>query len=131
METGLTKNKIIAELSRSPHGKLAEYIPIGVAAAQQEAEFFAHLIAWDRVKGQVRDAKVALPIVSLMAPTYPAEFVENSLAHLAQLGPREMLKGLRFILETRIPGRMTSITHVLGVALREREKNWPRWERTP
>lgn len=146
METGLTKNQVISELSRSPHGKLAEYIPIGKQAAQQHAEFFAHLIAWDRLKGQVRDAKVALPVVSLTVPGYPEELIENSFAALSLLGPREMLKALRFALEIRAQlalgpsktpkgsrdsrGVMTQFTTILGISLLDREKNWPKWERT-
>src|SRR5258706_1456762 len=128
-ETGLSKNKIIAELSKSAHGDLKEYIPLGRQAAIEHSEFFAHLIAWDRLKGAIRDSKIALPIVSLLAKNYPAEFVENSLAHLTLLNPREQLKALRFVLETRVPGHMTGISHVLGISLLEREKNWPRWER--
>ena len=108
---------------------LKEYIPVGKKAAVEQSEFFAHLISWNRTKGQVRDSKIALPLVSLMAPTLHPEFVENALAHLTQLGPREQLRGLRFVLENRIPGHMTSIMHVLGVSLLEREKNWPKWER--
>ena len=44
---GLTKQKIFAELSKSPHGKLAEYVPVGKQAVAQEGEFFQHLIAWN------------------------------------------------------------------------------------
>ncbi len=128
-ETGLSKNKIIAELSKSAHGTLKEYVVIGKQAAEQHPEFFAHLIAWNRLKGSVRDSQVALPIVSLLAKAYPAEFVENSLAALSLLNPREQLKALRFVLETRVPGHMTGISHVLGISLLEREKNWPKWER--
>lgn len=130
METGLTRNSIIAELSRSPHGELKEYIPLGKRAAKEDPQFFAHLIAWDRVKGQIRDAKVALPVVSLMEPNLDAEFVENALAHLALLGPREMLRGVRFVLkECRLRGRMNLLFRTLSNALLERERNWPKWER--
>lgn len=146
METGLTKNKIIAELSKSSHGELKEYLAVGKQAVKEQPEFFAHLIAWDRLKGQIRDAKVALPIVSLTARNYPEELVENSLAALTMLNPREMLAAFHFALEIRdqlalgasqhakgspdAKGVMTRFTHVLGMALLEREKNWPKWERT-
>jgi hypothetical protein len=159
METGLTRNRIIAELSKSTHGSLAEYLPVGVQAVKEQPQFFAHLIAWDHVKGQVRNAKVALPILSLAVKGYPEEFVENSLAHLMRLGPREMLQALQFALGLRdgqvveivkredakghvikekklrsvpvSPQRsMGQLTRVLALSLLEREKNWPRWERT-
>ena len=136
METGLTKNKILSELSRSPHGKLTEYIPVGQVAAQQEPEFLAHLIAWDKVNGQVRDAKVAIPIVSLSVPTYPDEFVENSLAHLGLLSPRELLKSYRFALsfpsttkQVRLPGRMRKVTKVISAYLKEREEDKRNFDR--
>src|SRR5208337_3466866 len=129
METGLTKNRILSELSKSPHGVLKEYVSIGKQATAQEPEFMAHLIAWDRVKGQVRDAKVALPVVSLTVPGFPEEFVDNSLAHLAMLGPRELLKAFRFVLELKLPGRMRAVRRLIEAYLHEREVNYPKWER--
>ena len=58
-EQGLTKQRIVAELSRSSHGALKDYVPIGKQAVQQEGEFTAHLIAWDKKNGQIRDSKAA------------------------------------------------------------------------
>lgn len=129
METGITKNQIISELSRSPHGKLTEYVDLGRKAAQQEPEFFAHLIAWDRQKGQVRDAKVALPVVSLSVQ-FPDELASNSLAHLALLGPRELLRAYRFALELRPAGRMRTMRRLVEGYLRDRERPWQKFERT-
>lgn len=113
VETGLTKNQILSELSRSPHGKLEEYVPVGKQAAKQEPEFFAHLIAYNRVRGQIRDSHVALPIVSLAEATFPSDFEENSLAHIAALGPRELEKAYRFALQLRMPGRMRKLRRVI------------------
>src|SRR6266446_4323895 len=101
IESGLSKNQIISELSKSTHGSLKEYVQVGKAAAEQHGEFFAHLISWNKIKGQVRDSQIALPIVSLTAKNYPDEFVENSFAHLTQLGPREVHKALHFALDIR------------------------------
>lgn len=129
METGLTKNRILAELSKSPHGNLKEYVPIGTQATKQEPEFMAHLIAWDRIKGQVRDAKVALPIVSLSVPGFHPELAENSLAHIALLGPREILKAYRFARELKILGRMRSVRRLIETYLHDKESNRPKWER--
>ena len=128
VETGLTKNQIIGELSRSPHGKLEEYVPIGKVAASQEPEFFAHLIAYDRIKGQVRDAKVALPVISLAVATFPEEFEENSLAHIALLGPREMERAYRFALTLRLPGRMRKLRRLIGQYLHKLESNPRKWD---
>lgn len=129
METGLTKNRILTELAKSPHGKFSEYVPIGTAATKQEPEFMAHLIAWNRIKGQVRDSQVALPVVSLAVPGLHEEFVENSLAHLALLGPRELLKALRFVYEVKLPSRMRSIRRLVGSYLHEKEVNTGKWDR--
>lgn len=128
-DTGLTKNQILSELSRSPHGKLTEYVEVGRKAANLDAGFFAHLIAWDRTKGQIRDAKVALPVVSLSVLDFPADLAENSLAHLGLLGPRELLRAYRFALELRLPGRMRSVRRVVESYLRERETNTMKFER--
>lgn len=130
MEGGLTKQKIIAELSKSPHGKLDEYIVVGQQATRQEPEFFAHLIAWDRVKGQIRDAKVALPIISLSLGTLPADLAENSLAHLTLLNPRELLRAYRFALQVKLPYGMRTLRRLIAAYLHDKEGNWPRFERT-
>src|ERR1700693_4725634 len=105
METGITRNRIISELTKSPHGKLTEYLQIGQQAAKQEPEFFAHLVSWNQIKGQVRDAKVALPVVSLSVP-FDSELAENPFAHIGLLGPRELLRAYRFALEIKLPGSM-------------------------
>ena len=128
METGLTKNRILAELSKSPHGKLSEYVTIGQQAAKQDPEFFAHLIAWDRLKGQIRDAKVALPIVALSVPM-DGELTENALAHLSFLGPREFLRAYRFAREIKVAGRMR-VRRLAECYLREIENDRRGFDRT-
>ena len=129
-EAGITKNKILSELSRSPHGKLGEYLPIGKQAAKQEAEFLAHLISWNHQKGAIRDSKVALPIVSLSEPSFPHELMENSLAHLALLGPRELDRALRFTYEVKLPtAKRKAVMKVVEQYLREIESDVRRWDR--
>lgn len=93
----ITRNTILSELSKSPHGDYATYIPTVLAAAKHEPEFLARLISWNRDNGQIRDAKIGLPLVSLLSPDFkdPAH-VENSLSHLALLDPRNLLKAIRF-----------------------------------
>jgi len=125
METGLTKQRLIAELSKSPHGALKEYIPIGKQAVEQEGEFFAHLIAWDKKNGQIRDSKVALPVIGL-AFEHDAELLDNAYAHLALLGPRELLRAFHFAREIRPTGQMVKLRTVIGDYLHEKEqdKGW-------
>lgn len=106
-EQALDKKKIITELTKSAHGKLDEYISIGQRAAAEDPDFFAHLVAWNHVHGQVRDAKIALPVIALAAlyqdhrhDTYIHSmpvWKDNALAHLADLRPRELA---RVVLET-------------------------------
>ena len=129
-EEGLTKNKILSELSRSPHGELKEYIPVGQQAAKQEAEFLAHLIAWNHQKGQIRDSKVALPIVSLSVPGIANDFVENSLAHLALLGPRELLKAFQFGKEIKLPSLSKNklFTLVRSYLKKTEKQGWNKWQ---
>ncbi len=124
-ETGITKQRIISELSKSTHGNLQEYFTIGKQAVQQEGDFFQHLIAWNYRNGQIRDSKVALPIVGL-AYEKDEELLSNSLAHLSLLGPRELLKGYRFVLGSRQPGRMRLFRKLIENYLhkKEREKYW-------
>ena len=128
-ETGLTRNQILSSLSRSAHGKLSEYLVEGKKAAVQEAEFFAHLIAWDRINGQIRDAKVALPVVSLTAPNFPSALAENSMAHLGLLGPRELLRAYRFALEVRPAGWMRKIRSIVELYLRDKENDRRNWNK--
>lgn len=100
----LTKPRIISTLCRSPHGALTEYLPVAVQAAAEDPEFYAHLVAWDATHGQIRDAHVALPVaglapqamVALLAFPAAEEYLENLLAHLAQLRPREFLQAVSF-----------------------------------
>jgi hypothetical protein len=124
-EQGITKQRLIAELSKSVHGSLKEYVPIGKQGVQQEGEFFQHLVAWDRTHGQIRDSKVALPIVGLAFET-DEELIDNALAHIALLGPRELARAYRFGLEIRLPGKMRQLRRLVEDYLhqKEQDKGW-------
>lgn len=127
MERGLTKQQIITELTRSPHGALAEYVPVGQPATRQEPEFMAHLIAWNRRNGQIRDAKVGLPVVYLSQPQ-AAAFLDNALAHLAMLDPRNLVRALRFAREIRTPGAGGALRRMVEKYLRLREERVGWWD---
>jgi hypothetical protein len=124
-EQGLTKQKIYSEICRSPHGSLKEYLPIGKEAIQTEPEFYQHLVAWSFKNSQIRDSKVALPVLGL-AYEKDAELLDNSLAHLAMLNPRELLKGFMFMRELRPAGRMMTMDRLVRDYLHdlESEKGW-------
>lgn len=104
-ESGVTREQLVNKLSISVHGKYSEYVPVVGAACAQDPEWVAHVIAWDYVNGQVKDSKIALPVITLATGAFPDELVENSLAHLAMQPPREILKALRFSIESGAPAR--------------------------
>lgn len=126
MESGITKNQVIEVLTRSPHGKLEEYLPVGRIAAKQDPEFIAHLISWNEVNGQVRDSKVALPVATLCEPTFNGELGENSYAHMALRDPRELVQLWRFAKTVKPEGHIRRINRLIERYLRTRE-NDPKW----
>lgn len=131
-ESGITRNQILSSLSKSPHGKLEEYVAEGVKAANQEPEFLAHLISWNHIKGEIRDSKVALPVVSLMGKNFSIlpELAENSFAHLALLGPREILRAYKFALASSPrPAGMRRFKTLIQSYLKEIELDRQDWNR--
>ncbi len=129
-EGGLTRNQLISELGKSTHLDLDKYIPTFTKALAGDQEFLAHLIAWNRLNGQVRDSKIALPVITLSSPVFNnAEYVENSLAHMGKLTPREMGFALRFAYKIQTPGKLRAIRRMIAMYLRELESNYAKWER--
>lgn len=123
--SAITPQKLVSELAKSPHGKLVEYVPAAKLGFQHESLFMQHLIAWNHKNGQIRDSKVALPVIAL-ASTKEPEFLDNAFAHLAILGPREILRAYHFAREIRPVGQMTAFRKMLGDYLAEKEadKGW-------
>lgn len=124
---GLTKPQVLSELTKSPHGDLSEYLKVGVQAASEDPDFFGHLVAWNHVKGQVRDAKVALPVIALRAGG-DEDYVENALAHLADLRPREFARALMFARQIGVNQRL--MRRLVERYLRDLEADFFDWERT-
>ena len=104
-EVGITRTEIINRLNLSLHGDLAAYVPIIGSACQQDPDFLAHLIAYDFLNGQIKDSKIALPVITLASRDFPDELLENSLAHLAMQPPRELAKSLEFAITLGAPAR--------------------------
>lgn len=104
-QRALTRAQIITQLTKSPHGDLAEYEDVGRMAARDEQEFFAHLIAWNDVRGNIRDSKVALPVLALTG-TIEREFIENAVALIAKLRPRDFLRALDYARTVKAPDRL-------------------------
>lgn len=128
-EKSLSKNQVIAELARSSHGDLKQYLPIVKSSAKEDPEFLAHLIAWNEKNGQIRDSKIALPVTSLTM-WHDDELAENSLAHMALLDPRSLVKAVEFSkkIKTLLNGK--AIERLVEAYLREREKKRGWWDAT-
>lgn len=97
-ETELSKRTVISELTKSPHGDLEQYVPIGARACFEDPGFFSHLIAWNARKGSIRDSRVALPVIALSVDAVwkDHELRDNAMAHLAQLAPRDLVRAVAF-----------------------------------
>lgn len=105
MEHTKTRASLLNSLNLSLHGDFAKYTPIVSDFCRTDAEFVAHLIAWDFTNGQIKDTKTALPVITLGSRDFPDELVDNSLAHLALQPPRELLKALKFSIASSTPAR--------------------------
>jgi hypothetical protein len=95
-EAALSRQQVFSQLIKSPHGNLNEYLQVGLQAAKEDPDFYAHLVAWNAQKGEIRDAKSALALIALTNPTTP-EYVDNAFAVLASLSVRDLIKALRWV----------------------------------
>lgn len=128
-QQSLTKNQIVEVLTRSTHGKLADYVPVVLAAAKAEPEFLGHLIAWNWEHGAIRDSKIALPMCSLAEAALDPQLVENSFAHAALLDPRNFVRALDFARTVGVPGKGRRLRVLVERYLRSRESSFGLWER--
>lgn len=91
------RKQFISTLTKIGHGDLSAYIHQGTLAAQAEPEFFAHFIAWNEIKGKVRDSKVAYPVIALRnVSKSERDLAENAVAHLMKLSPRDLVRAYEF-----------------------------------
>ena len=95
-KTDVTRNQIVNQILKVGHGDLSIYEDIGLRAVQTEPELFGHLIAWNQIKGEVRDSKVALPVIALRGQ-HDEELFENAAAHLCLLDPRNLVRAVKFL----------------------------------
>lgn len=151
-EKGITKQQLIAELSRSPHAhgttprvkgqkpepkpkinptdRYKEYMPISMVGAAQEPEFYSRLLSWNLAKGQVKDSRVALPVIALSARDIvnDTELYENALAHMAALDPRLFVRALEFAKDNQVLTR--TVRRLVTRYVRDREADREIWDRT-
>jgi hypothetical protein len=127
--SGKSKTALIAELGKSPHGKLEAYMGL-LSEAMDEPEFFAHLTTWNAAKGEVKDAKVALPVIGLATAKHP-EFIDNALANLAGLDFRLFVRAIKFADQYRGIQKISRkmLRRLVERRLRDLEANPRNWER--
>ncbi len=135
-ETSRDRSALLGTLLKVKHRKLEEYTFDVLPAALKDPELFAHVIAWNEANGKVRDSKVAFPVFALRTSAMAdQELTENAMAHLAKLGPRELVRAYKFNSElsgmklepgTIRNGRRGLLQDVIQAYLRTREadKNW-------
>lgn len=134
-EQELTPQTMIGNLIRVGHKSLAEYIPDGLKVVRQDPNLFAHIIAWDRKNGEIRDTKKAYPMISLRGiPGDENMYYENAVAHLMLLDPRNLVMAIRFhsLIEGHQfkPGAKALLDFGVERYLRIREQNVQWWDKT-
>jgi len=131
-ETGLRPNELIAELGKSPHGDLKQYVPVLKRAATEQPELTAHLMSYNALHGEIRDSRVAFPPITLSVGQFSdVEYIENSLAHMASLPVRDFERSFRFSKELGYADarRGRQVRRLVERYLRTLENNPATWER--
>lgn len=128
--THVTQTQLINQILRIGHGKLEIYEDVGMKGVIHEPELYAHLIAWNSKHGEVRDSKVALPVIGLR--TSHADLLENAAAHLCLLSPRDLVRATRFhrALRAKPNGGGAYMKRAVELYLRKREASIPWFDRT-
>lgn len=127
MEAQFNPKEIIATLVKSPHGELNEYRSITADAVRANPEFYAHLTAWNHLRGQVRDARVALPVGALHVKDQQPEFLENALALMVTLPTRDYVRALSLSKEWNVHSR--TLRRLVSRKLRDLESSRKNWEK--
>ncbi len=131
MERQSQRNAAVALLTKSTHGDLTSYVePLRAFIRDDDEEFLAHLIAWNQRKGQVRDTKVALPVVHLSAMLKGLRgttYLENALAHLALQPPRMLVQARSFARTLGVGNR--ALNKLTERYLRFREERLSMWDK--
>lgn len=91
------KREIFNQLIKSTHGNLMNYERIVNNIATNDIEFLSHLMCWNLIKGEIRDSKVAIPVLTLRhLKKDDQELAENAIANLMSLDPKNFLKAYNF-----------------------------------
>ena len=129
-------NMMISQLLKSHHGSLQNYVAPAVAAANASPDFLARLITWNLAKGEIRDTKVALPVISLRTfGKDDSDLAENAIANLLSLDPRSVVKAYHFNKELSATGSNITGGHRrllekgLKMYVEHRESSIGKWDR--
>jgi hypothetical protein len=126
------RQSLINELLKSRHGDLPAFIPSTDKAAE-DPEFLSKLMVWNLAKGEIRDTKIALPIIALHHfGKEEKDLAESAMACLCSLDPRSLVKAYRFkkVLNRTIPGgNRRVLENGLKLYLTSREENQGMWDR--
>src|SRR5215510_3988824 len=128
------RKKFISTLMKIEHGKLENFIKDGLLASRAEPQLFAHFIAWNQIKGKVRDSKIAYPMIALRSiGKSERELAENAVSHLMKLSPRDLVQSYKFSKE--MTPRPTAFAWELfeegaKLYLRKREEKQKWWDKT-
>ena len=129
------RKRMYGAMTHIGHGDLSLFTGL-LPLAHADPYFYAHLTAWNHVNTQVRDSQVALPVIGMRANGGDREWAENAVAHLAKLGPRELVRAVQFSRELtkrgdRVQGGAGNMLEgaLKGyLAIREAKPSW--WDKT-
>lgn len=129
----ISRNQIVNQILKIGHGDLSGFVPTCLQAVRDEPELFAHLIAWNEIKGEIRDSKIAFPVLALRG-NKDDELYENAVAHLCLLDPRNLMKSVKFSRELNgqcplSTGAGTMLKNAVTQYITDRQKNNNRMER--
>jgi hypothetical protein len=135
MEQELTTQQLIGNLVKVGHKQLMPYVQDGMKVLGKDPDLFAHLIAWNQIHGEIRDSKVAYPVIALRGePGDEKIFHENAVSHLLLLDPRNFVKALDFHKEIgkmhKVNGAGSLLKYGIEQYLKAREENKAWWDRT-
>lgn len=136
IEKSLSPQQLIGGLVKSVHKSLDLYKVDALQVVKQDPNLFAHLIAWNNLNGEIRDTKVAFPVLSLRGVSGDERaFFENAVAHLLLLDPRNLVRAVYFHRDLNKfkaveDGAAALLRSGVYQYLRAREKSNPWWDRT-
>jgi len=135
-EQVLTTQQLIGNLIKVVHKSLDLYVDDSLKVVKQNPDLFAHLIAWNHINGEIRDTKIAFPVLSLRGNAGEEKsYYENAVAHLLLFDPRNLVKAVTFDRELNSKGVIISggagtlLKKAVQNYLRIREENPPWWNK--